>query len=133
MSFLKDGGRRITISSSWGTVYIAEVIIMELNKLHKEVTLYGNQLLSSGFDIFHQFKGDKKLLNWAVGMVHKISIHGVKVDSTGVIAEFDDRRAIKNMKHMKQSEYDFLTNKEKKKYKEGKDVRFSYKRLQKIF
>jgi hypothetical protein len=123
-------------SSQGGVDAYAEVVIEILNNNTNLIELVGyGPLASNGFEVFSRFKGKKRLLPTAIGMIHlgdfPISARKRK-DTTYqdfILSKFvDDKNKEQINKYSP-----FLSKEEINSLEKGGEVWVSYERMKKIF
>lgn len=127
---------QLYFSSEGGLTDVAAILMDYLQSLEDRLILVGNFILfSGGFEVFYQYKGEKRLLPNTLGLIHQATGNYSSrelQDQQSIISIQKKQLDLKN----KQLLYDyqnFLTPLEIKRYKAGQDVCFSYKRMLEIF
>lgn len=125
----------IVLYTVGGWTVMAKNILHVINKRHERVTLICNEAYSAGFDILYNAKCKKVLCENAKGMVH-MSAAEMYMQSNGRPSYSEDECIVKNWKQSKKDYLfvrKFLTKNEIKKFKKGKDIYFTFKRMKEIF
>lgn len=133
---LQDLPVDLYFSSDGGVLYAREILTRFLNDWKDQITLIGfGGLYSSGFALFHDFKGLRELVQECTGMVH---IGTQQNDSRG-LRNPDSYHSImdRNLDYLNTQLYEqykpFLTPTERKKFQKGEDLYFTRTRLKTIF
>lgn len=126
----------IVIYTVGGTNVFAKSILHIINQRKDKVSIICNEAYSAGFCILYGAKCKKYLTQDCRGMIHMRSAD-INMQPTGKPSYTEDRCLIKNWKHHKSEDYNwikkFMTDKEIKRYKRGNDIFFTFKRMKEIF
>lgn len=127
----------ISLGCGGGSSTAAAVVTYALNLEHERITLIaGPGIYSSAFELFYWFKGEKMLAFSCRGMYH-YSTREITLNADRTAASEEDRCMSKNMKaeQLRELEFagSFMTEKELMRMKKGRDVFFTFERMQEIF
>lgn len=129
----------IVMSSDGGDPYLATVFLDFLNSQKDRITLIASDTIASAaFYVFHNFKGERKIVDGTQGIVHHRTVMGIRI--TGHIKNktnsYDVAQINKAQYFSEKSNKEYqeiLTKKEFKDFKQGFDVVLPYKRMLEIF
>lgn len=115
---------------------IAKNILFIINNRVAATTLICNEAYSAGFSLFYEAKCKKVMCHNSKGMTH-LAAAEMFMQSNGKPSYSEDECIVKNWKQSKKKDKEwvkiFLTKKEYKNYKNGKDVYFNFNRMKEIF
>lgn len=131
-----EGNLTIAIDSTGGEKTFATLINYALLKNEDRITLIALNIGSCAFDIFWEFSGEKCLAFGCIGMMHH-SARDVSIQSNGKPSYDEGECHLKNLKTYRELELkiaqDICTKPELRRFKENRDVYFTFGRMLEIF
>lgn len=125
----------IILESNGGNSHLARIIIDIINSNSENFILTSLKIYSAAFTIFYSAKCKKRIVKNTIGCFHKAYLNNIDLDVSGKPVWLEHKCLIKNLETRPASpiSLNFMTKEEKKKFNEGGDVYFTFKRMKEIF
>lgn len=126
--------KTLILDSVGGKQHISRFLLNIINQNKDKFTLVLLGGYSAAFYIFYFAKCKKLLVKNAMGMIHYPYNKDISIDDRGKPVFSEDEYTLKN-NDKSQSDFvkEFMNASELRKFKQGKDVYFTFKRLKEIF